>query len=174
MKPLPAQHAKLVEQAIRAAQAAGDLPDFDIPTIEIRPSKRDARGDYSAAVAMQLAKIARMKPLDIANAIAQHLPEADFLQAVEVTPPGFLNFRLDEDWLRQQVETIIFPVTTEAGRSEDEPWVTQISLHRTPRGWQLQSRTADELSAAGWVQSPIVIRRAISSVQMTAEPISET
>ena len=76
--------------------------------------------------------------------------------------------------LLQQVETVVFPATTEAGRSEEEPWVTQVSLHRTPRGWQLQSRTADESSAAGWVQSPVVIRRAMTSARVTTEPISET
>ena len=76
--------------------------------------------------------------------------------------------------LLQQVQTVIFPVATEAGRSEEGPRVTQVSLHRTSRGWQLQSRTTDESSAARWVQSPVVIRQAISSVQMTAEPISET
>ncbi len=104
---LPQAHAALVEQAIQAAQSAGDLPAFDCPPIEIKPPKRPEQGDYAAAVALQLAKVARMKPLDIATQIAQHLPDAPYLSSVEVAPPGFINFRLDEDWLRQQIETII-------------------------------------------------------------------
>ena len=107
MKALPEAHAQLIEQAIKSAQAANDLPAFDLPVIEIKPPKRPEQGDYAAATALQLAKLARMKPLDIANIIAQHLPEANFVGSVEVAPPGFVNFRLNDDWVRQQVETII-------------------------------------------------------------------
>jgi arginyl-tRNA synthetase len=104
---LPQAHAQLVETAIKAAQAAGDLPQFEIPGIEIKPPKRPEQGDYAAAVALQLVKAARMKPLDIANKIAQHIADAEFVAAVEVAPPGFINFRLDENWLRAQIENII-------------------------------------------------------------------
>lgn len=107
MKLLPKEHAALVEQAIRSAQAAGELPAFDIPTIEIRPPKRADQGDYAAAVALQLAKPAGMNPFDLATIIARHLPPAEFVASVEVVKPGFINFRLNEDWLRAQVETII-------------------------------------------------------------------
>jgi arginyl-tRNA synthetase len=98
--------AKLVEAGIKAAQTAGDLPEFDVPAIEISNPKRPEHGDYATA-AMALAKLARKKPLDIATAIKDHLPPADYLSEVAVMPPGFLNFRLNEDWLKGQVETII-------------------------------------------------------------------
>lgn len=107
MKLLPVEIAKLVETAIRAAQAAGDLPAFELPTIEIRPPKRAEQGDYAAAVAMQLAKPAAMNPFAIATKISQHMPQADFISAVEVVHPGFINFRLSEGWLKQQVNAII-------------------------------------------------------------------
>ncbi len=107
MKPLPHQFAGLVEQAIRAAQSAGDLPSFDIPTIEVRPSKRADQGDYNTNVAMQLAKPARLNPFHIATQIAHQFPESDLVEAVEVVHPGFINLRLNEGWLRNQVEQII-------------------------------------------------------------------
>jgi arginyl-tRNA synthetase len=107
LKPLPSQHAKLVEHAIVAAQAAGDLPQFDLPEIVIKPPKNPENGDYSCPSALSLAKVARKSPLDIATAIAKHLPEAEFVASVEVVPPGFINFRLSDDWLRQQVNIII-------------------------------------------------------------------
>lgn len=75
--------------------------------IEIRPPKRADQGDYATAVALQLAKPAGLPPLAIAEAIARHMPPAEFVGAVEVAPPGFINFQLSEDWLRQQVEAII-------------------------------------------------------------------
>lgn len=107
MKPLSQQHAKLVETAIQAAQAAGDLPAFDMPSVPINPSKRADQGDFASPVAMSLAKAIGMKPLDIANAIAKHLPEADFLDSASVAPPGFINFRLSKSWLADQVNIII-------------------------------------------------------------------
>ncbi|MDX1995958.1 MAG: arginine--tRNA ligase [bacterium] len=107
MKPLPRQHAVLVEQAIRAAQDAGDLPAFDLPEIEIKPPKKADQGDYYSPIAMVLAKTLGAKPLDLAQTIAKHIPQADFVGKVEVAPPGFLNFRLSDDWLRGQVEAII-------------------------------------------------------------------
>jgi arginyl-tRNA synthetase len=107
LKLLPIQLAASVRQAVEAAQAAGDLPAFEIPEIEIRPPKRAEQGDYAAAVAMQLAKPARLVPLHIATQIANHFVKPDFIGAVEVVHPGFINFRLDENWLRAQTETII-------------------------------------------------------------------
>jgi arginyl-tRNA synthetase len=104
---LPHEHALLVQRAISAAQSAGDLPAFATPTIDIRPPKKLEQGDYACAVAMQLAKPTGMNPFDIATQIAKHLPKADFISAVEVVKPGFINFRLNESWLRAQVEQII-------------------------------------------------------------------
>ncbi|MCY4023611.1 MAG: arginine--tRNA ligase [Anaerolineaceae bacterium] len=104
---LPAAHARLVEEALAAATAAAALPSCEWPAVEIRPAARPELGDYASAIALQLARPMRRKPLDIAHAIADHLPAAPFLAGVEVAPPGFLNFRLDEAWLCSQVEEIL-------------------------------------------------------------------
>jgi arginyl-tRNA synthetase len=107
LKLIPAELAKSVEQAIHAAQTAGDLPHFDMPEISIHPPKRAEQGDYAAAVAMQLAKPAKLNPFYIATYIANHYVKPDFIGAVEVVHPGFINFRLDLNWLRSQTEIII-------------------------------------------------------------------
>lgn len=107
MKTLTHLHAQLVEQAIIAAQSAGDLPAFELPEIPITPSKREGQGDYGCPVALALAKVAGRKPRDIADAIVKHMPTADFVAAVEVAGPGFINFTLSEDYLKAQVATII-------------------------------------------------------------------
>jgi arginyl-tRNA synthetase len=98
--------ADLVMQAIKNAQAGGALPAFDPPAIEISRPKEAARGDFTSPAAMQSAKPARMAPLAIAQVIAAHLPAADFIAAVEVAPPGFINFRLSDAWLAGQVSAI--------------------------------------------------------------------
>ncbi len=107
MKLLPHELAQAVAQAITAAQANGDLPAFDLPDVDIRPPKRADQGDYAAAIAMQLAKPAKLNPFFIATQINNHFTKPDFIGAVEVVHPGFINFRLDEAWLKQQTDAII-------------------------------------------------------------------
>lgn len=98
--------ADLVTQAIRDAQAAGALPAFEIPAVEIGRPKDPKHGDYAANIAMQLARPARMAPLAVAQAIIAHLPAHPALGEVQALPPGFINFRLGDGWLAGQVAAI--------------------------------------------------------------------
>ena len=107
MELLPQEHAKLIHTAIQTAQEKGELPEFDIPEILITPPKNPEHGDYACSVAMQLAKVAQRKPLDIANAIVQQIPETDFIASIDIAPPGFINFRLSDTYLKNQIEQII-------------------------------------------------------------------
>src|SRR6185503_14456269 len=52
-------------------------------------------------------RLARLAPLQIAQKIVNHLPSVDYLGAVAVAPPGFINLRLAEAWLAQQVEIVL-------------------------------------------------------------------
>lgn len=106
MYQLPVTITHLVHEALQAAQAAGQLPQLDAPELEVRPTKKAEQGDYYAAL-MPLAKPFGMKPLDIAQIIVSHLPSAEFVAKAEVAPPGFINFFINNDWLKQQVDTII-------------------------------------------------------------------
>ncbi len=100
------QIAELVTAAVRHAQAAGDLSPFEVPAIEISRPKEPKHGDYSSTVALQAAKPAKMAPLVIAQTLVRHLPASELIAAVEVLPPGFINFRLSDRWLANLVTTI--------------------------------------------------------------------
>lgn len=107
---LDAQLQAAIAQAILAAQAAGDLPAFDLPTtIPVEHPKQASAGDYATPVCLQLAKLARLAPLAIAQRVAAHMPALPFVGAVEVAAPGFLNFRLDSAWLASQVDALLAP-----------------------------------------------------------------
>ncbi len=95
-----------VRIALEAAQAAGDLPAFDIPPIPIERPRDAAFGDYATPVALQLARPARMAPLKIAQALAHHLPSLDYLAETSVAPPGFVNFRLSPALLQRVIEAL--------------------------------------------------------------------
>ncbi len=104
------QHHELaaaVRAALLAAQADGALPAFDLPEITVERPRETSHGDYATAVALQLARPARMAPLKIAAAIAEHLPPIDYLDGVSIAPPGFVNFRLSPSWLQQLPERIL-------------------------------------------------------------------
>ena len=99
--------AERVQAAIERAQANGDLPEFETPNVLIERPRDAAHGDYATAVALQLARAARMAPMKIAEAIAAHFESPSYLAEFSVVPPGFFNFRLSEAWLQEEVNRIL-------------------------------------------------------------------
>ncbi len=97
----------VVAKAIVEAQGTGALPVFDLPDVTIERPRDMSFGDYATPTAMKLARLARMAPLKIAQAIVDHLELPDFLIEATVAPPGFINLRLAEAWLQQQVAVIL-------------------------------------------------------------------
>jgi arginyl-tRNA synthetase len=98
--------ADLVQQAIHNAQAAGDLPAFDLPEVIVQPPRRAEHGDLATSVCMQMARLAKMAPLQIAQHVAAHMPDHEMIGRVDVAPPGFLNITYASAWLGQQIEVI--------------------------------------------------------------------
>ena len=88
--------------------AAISVPDAAaLPPVGLeRPTNPD-HGDWASNAAMQLAPLARMAPLRIAEAIAAELPTDGPIQTVTVAPPGFINLRLDPAWVAGQVGPIM-------------------------------------------------------------------
>ncbi|MHB0876123.1 MAG: arginine--tRNA ligase [Anaerolineae bacterium] len=107
MRPIREQLADAVREAIAVAQRAGQLPQFDLPEVLVERPRQEGFGDQSTAVAMQLARVARMAPLRIAEAIVANLPTADLIGGAQVAPPGFINISLSDAWLARQTETVI-------------------------------------------------------------------
>jgi len=158
---LPPQLETLIREAIQAAQAAGDLPAFDLPeSIPVQRSSKPDLGDYASPVAMQLAKLARRKPLDIAQAIAAHVAAPDFIASIDAAAPGFLNIRLSDDWVIAQIDAIIaagedaFALTTGSGHKAQVECVSAnptgpVTVGRT-RGGVIGSTMANILRALGY------------------------
>lgn len=99
------QLSQAVADAIRAAQAADALPAFDFEPPPVTPAKPE-HGDYATPVAMPLARVARMAPPKIAEAIVDHFNRPVFIADVSLAG-GFINFRLSDAWLQQQVDFIL-------------------------------------------------------------------
>lgn len=91
---MPETIEELVKQALAAAQAAGDLPEFEVTDAGIeRPADTD-HGEWTSTVALRSARLAHMAPAKIAQAVVDHMPEHPAIAKVEVAGPGFINFYL--------------------------------------------------------------------------------
>ncbi len=159
MKQLNKELERSIDQALRRAQGAGELPEFDIPYIPVSPPRRAGQGDLSYPV-MGLAKFARQKPLDIAESLVSHMAESDFIKRIEVAPPGFINCYLCDEYLKRQVETIImedehfFQLEIGAGKKAQVEFVSAnpsgpITIGHT-RGAVVGDAMARLLEAAGY------------------------
>lgn len=106
------QIKQVIEQALAAAQADGQLPEIEQPVIEVLRPKQAEHGDYSTNVAMVTAAALRKSgapsnPRAIAEIIAAHIPADGLVGRVEIAGPGFINIHLAERWLQQQVNAIV-------------------------------------------------------------------
>ena len=85
----------LVLEALAAMQADGALPEgLDLGNVTVEPPRDPAHGDMATNAAMVLAKPAKSKPRDIAEALATRLRTDERITQAEVAGPGFLNLRL--------------------------------------------------------------------------------
>jgi arginyl-tRNA synthetase len=93
--------ARLVEglrEGIRAAAPELGLGD-EVPEPELLAPKQPDHGDFATNVALALARRAGRAPRDVAATIVASLPEAPFVERVEVAGPGFVNVWVTDDWL---------------------------------------------------------------------------
>jgi len=107
VKLIQKELANAIQSAIQSAQSSDKLPAFDIPNIPITVPKKAGQGDYASPVALSLAKLAKQKPRDVAELIVAELGDMDIVSHIEIAGPGFINFTINEDYLKQQIEEII-------------------------------------------------------------------
>ena len=99
--------ADLVEAAARAAQAAGDIPPVALEDLAIERPSRPEHGDYASSLPLRLARTARQSPMALAEILAKHVPPHPAVGEVTVAPPGFVNLRLSDAWLAEQVNDVL-------------------------------------------------------------------
>src|ERR1700735_2882486 len=82
--------------AVCAALAAesGWPARIDLSRVVVEPPRDASHGDMATNAAMVLAKEARLKPRDLAEAIAARLRDDDLIASVDVAGPGFINLTL--------------------------------------------------------------------------------
>ncbi|MEE2946122.1 MAG: arginine--tRNA ligase [Pseudomonadota bacterium] len=98
----------LVIEQLTAMQSEGALPEgLDFTNVAVEPPRDAAHGDMATNAAMVLAKPAKMKPRDIAEALAAKLGADARVETAEVAGPGFLNLRLAPVLWQELVKAVL-------------------------------------------------------------------
>ena len=89
----PIQDAIAAELDSAVATLAGDA---DVPSAQVTRSKAGFDSDFQSPVAMQLAKVLRRKPRDIATDLVAALQDSALFEPPTVGGPGFLGITLKD------------------------------------------------------------------------------
>lgn len=101
------QLASIIAEAVLTCVRKGLLPEVQLPPIEIEVPANPGHGDYACNAAMVLASLAKQNPRKIAQAIADNLSDPEkLLEKVEIAGPGFLNFRIRDEFWRKILQDI--------------------------------------------------------------------
>jgi len=105
---LYSHYRQIVQQCLDDLVAQGTLPaDLNTDAVTVEPPRDASLGDMATNAALVLAKQARMKPRDIAEALAAALAGAEDVTGVEIAGPGFVNLRLAEAVWHRQLQRIL-------------------------------------------------------------------
>ena len=85
---------ELLLRALDALHRSGWLAATSQPTFVIERTRSREHGDFASNIALLLAKVARKKPRELAQAIVEAFPANDFVERIEIAGPGFINFFL--------------------------------------------------------------------------------
>ncbi|SDI48283.1 arginine--tRNA ligase [Natribacillus halophilus] len=98
-----------IREALREAVLAnGFAKEEEIPTIILETPRDKNHGDYASNLAMQLARVAKKNPREIAEGIVAHFDkEKASARTLEVAGPGFINIFLDPRFLRQVIPAVL-------------------------------------------------------------------
>ena len=94
--------------SLEVLKADGVLPaDLVLPAIVAEAPRDATHGDVAVNAALVLAKAAKMKPRDIADALKAKLATAPDIEKIDVAGPGFLNITFKPQVWHGLVKTII-------------------------------------------------------------------
>src|SRR3979490_2234624 len=108
----PPQHL-FADVLTRAHAACGGLAveggwrGCDLSRVVVEPPRDASHGDMATNAAMVLAKEAKSKPRDLAEAIATKLRADDLIASVEVAGPGFINLSLKPSAWSDALRTVL-------------------------------------------------------------------
>lgn len=89
------------------ATESGWPAGIDLSRVVVEPPRDAAHGDMATNAAMVLAREAKAKPRDLAEAIATKLRADDLIASVDVAGPGFINLTLKPSAWSDALRTVL-------------------------------------------------------------------
>ena len=98
-----------IKNALQQAIVKADLvTEEQIPSIHLETPKDKANGDYATNIAMQLTKLAKKNPRQIADAIVENLDmSGTMMEKIDIAGPGFMNITVRKDYLQEVVKAVL-------------------------------------------------------------------
>ncbi|MEK4523267.1 arginine--tRNA ligase [Psychrobacillus sp. FSL W7-1493] len=98
-----------IKEALQQAILKAELvTEEQLPSVHLETPKDKANGDYATNIAMQLTKIAKKNPRQIAEAIIENLNmDGTMMEKVEIAGPGFMNITVRKDYLQDVVKAVL-------------------------------------------------------------------
>lgn len=108
----------IVKKSLKAAHKNGDLHSDAFPDITIEEPKNETQGDFSSNIAMVMAKLQKMAPRKIAEAIEKNITDPDsIIEKTDIAGPGFINFYLKPTSWHPSIDTV-YEQNAQYGASE--------------------------------------------------------
>lgn len=95
--------ASVLSDLVKAAAVAAGHGDSPIPVEPAVPTNDPRFGDYQSNFAFRLGKSLRTNPRQVAMDMVSKLPEHPMVASAEVAGPGFINFRLSDAWIGEEL-----------------------------------------------------------------------
>lgn len=103
---------KIIELLTTAVKKIGAEAEVYVET----PKSSD-NGDYSTNIAMQLTRVLRKNPRQIAEEIIENIEDNNFIEKIEIAGPGFINFFVNKSNLADILDKI-FDEQDEFGKND--------------------------------------------------------
>ncbi|OAH54404.1 MULTISPECIES: arginine--tRNA ligase [Bacillaceae] len=99
---------QLKEEIKAAVLKAGLAAENEIPAVILETPKDKAHGDYSTNMAMQLARVAKKAPRQIAEIIQENIDlSKGSIEKIDIAGPGFINFYMNNSYLTDLVPSVL-------------------------------------------------------------------
>jgi arginyl-tRNA synthetase len=90
----------VIKQSLEKAAVGNEIPELDLPEINIEVPREKEHGEFSTNIAMQITKQVKKAPRQIAEIIIKNMnTDGTYVEKVECAGPGFINFYLKNNWL---------------------------------------------------------------------------
>ena len=98
------------------------MPEFIIE----KPKNKD-HGDYASSLPLQLSKIMKDNPVNIANKLINKIESGRIIEEITVANPGFINFKMSKEWIQKEILNCI-SLKEKFGNSENNKKNIQVEF----------------------------------------------